>query len=325
MDKDKSIEYVRLKMELNYFSRNRNLLVQTNKCMYKEGLPCNCITGIMMNYAGYIVKNCFKKDYYEATYELENNVRYIRVLINGLDLCPIFSTSEGMEKPFYFCDDVCMLKQRKNGNSIQTERRDEPVYIPFRKYNGLEEISSRCNDLKLFGLKGQDIYRFELLIRFLSALRMKSMMNNGVTFLAMAIFMFPNKTLNLINKAIQADNVPIEQTIEFYKNYLSFLREINDTGLGYKLRLSLAFEKLTGVNIAGILEFAETEDVGDLVGEMLEAAFQNNINEITIHRGGFCKFIAMASRIQNEKYRTMVEEMKLEAEYWKNRNFYNIG
>lgn len=58
-----------MELELEYFmsllvkefcKENQSILWETDICNGRKGLPCNCLTGLSVNYWGYIVKNCHR-------------------------------------------------------------------------------------------------------------------------------------------------------------------------------------------------------------------------------------------------------------------------
>ena len=57
---DKAIDYVRKVFENKYYSNNQDIFIGEEQCTKDEMLICNCITGIMLNYAGYLLSICLK-------------------------------------------------------------------------------------------------------------------------------------------------------------------------------------------------------------------------------------------------------------------------
>lgn len=277
---DKGIRYIVQRIEKNYYTKNPNLLFSRICCMKEEKLPCNCITGLMVNYAGYIIKNCLHKQKCAAKYTVENNIAYIKVLYEEKDLFPIVMDYE-KTKTYYFTQSICMKE----------DKSDQQAYMGFRQYHSIDEIEKLIEEYgkdNLHQLQTKELYYIEFWIRFLSALRAKNVKESSKAFLTMAIFMFPGKTLKLIKNEITInEDMPWkEQLVNFLCEYLDFLQNIGDPEHGFFFKFSSAFERLTQINVGDFIE-KEIKESYALMIEVLESACKSNACELSRQNGGF--------------------------------------
>ncbi len=277
---DKGIIYIVQRIEKNYYTKNPNLLFSRTCCMKEEELPCNCITGLMINYAGYIIKNCLHKQKCVANYTVENNIAYIKVSYEEKDLFPIVMNFE-KTKTYYFMQSICM----KDGKS------DRQAYMGFKQYHSIDEIAELIEEYRkenLDQLQPKEFYYIEFWIRLLSALRVKKVEESSKAFLAMAIFMFPGKTLKLMKNeiAMNEDIVWKKQLVNFLCEYLDFLWNIGNPKHGFFFKFANAFERLTQINVGDFIE-KEIKESYALMIEVLESACISNACEISRQSGGF--------------------------------------
>jgi len=274
------ITYIIRRIEKNYYIQNPNLLIDGTCCMKAEKLPCNCITGIMVNYAGYIVKNCMNKKNCEAKYAIENDIAYLKVLCGGIEMAPIMRGYERTKK-YHFQQELC---EKNIGDAQQ-------AYIGFKRYHFISEITDLVEkyekeNINQLGLRER--YYIEFWIRLLSVLRVKKLEESSKAFLAMAIFMFPGKTLGLIKNEIslQEDLLWKKQLINFLCEYLDFLKEIGNPEQGFFFNFSKAFENFTQVRVGEFIENGLRESY-EIMIEVLQSACKSNADEVHRFRSGF--------------------------------------
>ncbi len=274
------IRYIIRRIEQNYYIQNPNLLIDGTCCMKVEKLPCNCITGIMVNYAGYIVKNCMYKEGSEAKYTIENNIAYLKVLCDGIEISPIMKGYE-KTKRYHFQQEIC---EKNIGD-------DQQVYIGFGRYRSINEITELVEDYEkenINKLELKERYYVEFWIRLLSVLRVKKLEESSKAFLSMAIFMFPGKTLGLIKNEISLhrDLLWKKQLVDFLCEYLDFLKKIGNPEQGFFFKFSRAFENLTQVRVGEFIE-SELREGYEIMIEVLQSACAFNADEVHRSRSGF--------------------------------------
>ena len=301
---DEQMKYIIQRIEKDYYVKNPNLLNFKANCMMEEGLTCNCITGIMINYAGYIIKNLFLKDKCKAEYTVEEDIQYIKIIYSGVDIFPVKMTLNN-DRKYYFQRLLC------NKQDV-----DNQAYVPFKQYNGLNEIVEEIEKFSkdnIGKLSPQDNYNFEFWIRFLRALRTKSLQESSRAFLAMSIFIFPNKTIKLINDVIVNNkNISLlKNVIDFLSEYLEFLISIGDPKGGFFVKFAKSFEELSNINIAEFIEESMADDLKTLMLDSLQSAYENNIAEVKQHRRGFrliLKSIQKTYKEEGDEYAKKLRE-----------------
>ena len=159
----------------------------------------------------------------------------------------------------------------------------------------------------------KNIYNFEFCIRFLQALRVKSLEKSNKAFLAMFLFVFPNKTLKLIHEVIESkmDISLLRKLVVFFNEYLDFLKRIHNSKFGFLYNFAISFEQLSEINIAELIEEAIGEDLKSLILNSLQSAYINNIIEIKQHRRGFQLILKSIQNAYNVADMKEIEEFKM--------------
>ena len=132
---EKAIEYVRLRFEEMYYSQDTGIRTDSRDCMRSEGLECNCISGMIMNYAGYILSICLPLPLCRPRFLIDEGIGYIKVEYGGKELITLNISDQNVFS-CHLSHMVCQHQDREKGQ----------VYIPFRKYRDLEEIKNKIRD-----------------------------------------------------------------------------------------------------------------------------------------------------------------------------------
>lgn len=300
---NEGISYIVKKIEKNYYKKNPNLLISGKCCMKEESenLQCNCITGIMLNYAGYIIKNCLHKQECEAKYTVDNNIAYIKISYNQVEAFPIMMNYIDTKR-YHFTHMMC----RKGKKS------DQQAYIKFRCYRSINEISEEVENYQknnMRNLSMKETYYIEFWIRLLSALRVKKLEQSSKAFLSMAIFMFPGKTLKLIKDEIAKHN-DIEwkkKLIDFLCEYLDFLKKIGNPEQGFFFKFSNAYESLTQIKVRNFIE-NEVKESCELMIETLQSACKSNADEVNRRSGKFRAILKEILKSQGDLDKEMLNK-----------------
>lgn len=285
---DKAIDYVRKVFENKYYSKNQDIFIGEEQCTKDEMLICNCITGIMLNYAGYLSLICLKLTDCSLRFQLNNNIGYIQVKYKEKELIPD-SNQESKTSEFYLGNLLCDKPNRKK----------EQSYIPFRAYSSRtylgEQVSSIDIMKEIYEKNGRiyECYSFVFWLDFLSAMRMQSLQINSKAFLAMAMFMFPGRTIKCINAAIKNSSVQdkpnLQKLASFLSAYISFIESLEDkTEKNFFSQFVQGFKKLTNVFTGYLIEeIINKKDVLNAeknLYQVLAGAYEKNRAECNRYR-----------------------------------------
>lgn len=269
------LNYILQRIEYDYLHENSSALLSKNVvCLKDEGLPCNCITGIVVNYSAFLTYACLNENAYTATLDkseidaLKEEICYIQCRKGDNIVCPIENPTD-TTKPYVVGERLCR-------NSRELE-----AYISFHSYRELENIEKELREYKenrALGLE-KTLY-LEFWIRLLGAMRTQPLKDTSRAFLFMAIYLFPNLTLKLILDAKGRFEPEIINNL--INDYLEFLSNIgDDKKIGFQRRFVQAFKKSTNIDISVFVEslspHSDTEK--DLFLETLMAAYTRNMEE----------------------------------------------
>lgn len=284
---DKAIDYVRKVFESKYYSKNQDIFIGEEQCTRDEMLICNCITGIMLNYAGYLLSICLKITDCSIRFQLNNNIGYIQVNYKEKALIPD-SNQELNPFEFYLGNLLC----------DKPDRKKEQSYIPFRSYVSRSYLDTQVSSSKImdeiYEKSGRiyDCYSFVFWLDFLSAMRMQSLQINSKAFLAMAIFMFPGRTIKCINAAIEnksiQDKSNLQKLANFLSGYVSFIENLEDkTEKNFFSQFVQGFKNLTDVFTGYLIEeIIDKKDVPNAernLYQVLAGAYERNRAERNRH------------------------------------------
>lgn len=280
---DKEIEYVLLKMEEIYYEKNPDIRIARGSCMRDEGLTCNCITGIAINYIGYLLFVCLDIVDCSINFMVNGIAGYLQVTYKEMPLMPVL-----LKDPD---DSECYLHRMICVN----ERRDQKqARIAFRQYSGIEELNEKvrqAEDIMQIINKGKGIdycYRLKFWIPFLSTLRVRSFEESSKAFLAMAIFMFPGKTLRYVCGTVKmTDETRISElrwVADFLDKYSAFLEELESVSKIFSFyEFSKKFKELTNIEIGyfmeDIINNPKVPGAEDALYEIFSMALSTNLRE----------------------------------------------
>lgn len=251
---DKAIEYVLLRVEEAYYEQNPDIHITNGSCMKDEGLSCNCITGIAINYVGYLISICCNIQDCIVHFELSNTVSYMKVVYKNKSLLAI--TVDDLNSAQCYLNAKVCLKE------ISTQ---DQIHIAFRQYSNIDVLRKKLQlteDImkEIYVKKGIDYcYRLEIWILFLSALRAYSLKESGEACLAMAIYMFPDKTLSYIRKTVEVTKgsmtKELKELAKFLKKYSDFLEELKCISKNFSFyEFCMSFKELTTIDIGYFIE-----------------------------------------------------------------------
>ncbi len=284
---DKAIDYVRKVFENKYYSNNQDIFIGEEQCTKDEMLICNCITGIMLNYAGYLLSICLKITDCRISFQLNNNIGYIQVYYKQKELIP-YSNQESNPLEFYLGNLLC----------DKPDCKKEQSYIPFRSYSSRLYLDKQVSSSKIMeevykkSGKIYDCYSFVFWLDFLSAMRMQSLQINSKAFLAMAIFMFPGRTIKCINAAIEnnsmLDKSNLQRLANFLSAYVFFIESLEDKAeKNFFSQFVQGFKNLTNVFTGYLIEeIIDKKDVPNAeknLYQVLVGAYERNRAERNRH------------------------------------------
>lgn len=286
---DKAIEYVLLKIEEAYYQQNSNIRIKCGSCMKDEGLKCNCITGIAINYAGYLACICCKENCEVKFFMDSGDIGYMCIVWEGKPFMPV--TLEQLDSAQYYLENKIEICRRQRDKRRQAR-------IAFREYHSMEKLSKKVRDAevaenaimqRIYEKKGiRYCYCFQFWISFLETMRTRSLEDSGKALLAMTIFMFPEKTLEDVRRAVaetdDAGEEELKKTADFLNEYLKFLEKLESVKGGFFFHdFCIEFKKLTGIEIRYFIEEIicnpKVPISQDTLYEILSRALENNLKE----------------------------------------------
>lgn len=280
---DKAIEYVLLKVEEAYYEQNPDIRIANGSCMKDEGLCCNCITGIAINYVGYLFFICRNIIDCSIYFEMTSAVGYMRVEYKEKPLISVRLDDLNFSR-CYLYGKVC----------IKEENKRQQTRIAFRQYPTIEELKKRSclaeSVMKeIYEKKGIEYcYRLRFWIFFLAALRVCSLKESSRAFLAMAIFMFPDKTLSYIRETVKAakddKDTELKEVARFLNKYSEFLEGLKCISANFSFyEFCTKFKELTTIEIGYFIEDiiynSKVPDARDALYEIFSKALNNNLRE----------------------------------------------
>lgn len=285
---DETIEYVLLKIEEAYYGENTNLRFSNKSCMQDEGLRCNCLTGIAINYAGYLTCICRKIEGWEGRFYMDGgHLGHMGAECKGKSPLPPVMREEPRVSRYYLDGKLRICEKQARGKQAR---------IPFRTYPGLEGLNEKIRDVDgvmraIYEEKDNIHYCYQLKfwISFLKIMRVYSLEESSKALLAMAIFMFPGKTLKCVHKAVDVavENIKMKSQLKkiahFLKGYSEFLKRLKaagDDNISF-YDFCREYKEFTGIEIGYCIEeFVTNEKVldgRDVLREILCKAMKGNL------------------------------------------------
>lgn len=266
------LEYYMLWIEKVFYENNLFLLDENGICNAQKKLPCNCLTGLIMNYWGYVIKNCLHFDL-ESSFELKGNVSCILMAYKGQRIIP--ATFDEIGSGEYWLSGRVCNKAEVSRDKIYIEKPAVEDYGYMAKYISETDEQNRV-------LESKQIYG--LLSHFITAVRTQPAEREGRVLFALMLFFFPNRTLKLVYGYMsgpQMKESEKEYIKEFMEKYDIFLNELNVyKDYGFLSGFSALFEELTGIYVGEwIEEIIEKQKGKRLWRQALDAAYNRNIEE----------------------------------------------
>lgn len=280
-----ALNYVLQRIECDYFSENYDVLVGRNvTCLRREGLPCNCITGAVVNYAAFLTSACMSENTYVANMDSIEDTEgecciYIRCTEDSCAVCPVMF-------PFDEHEVYCV------GNLLCTDSDGLSAYIKFHPISYFDRIKDDIEEfIKNHMLSPESALELEYWVQFLAAMRIKPLEITWKAFLSMAIYYYPSRTLDLIWKS--KDSLKKESLVRFFGDYLCFLSSINGSSeLGFQHRFVVAFKKLAAIDISPFVEHISHCDHSkeNIPMKTMISGYHRNVQEIIRRRGFLRRF-----------------------------------
>ena len=284
MDK---LELNLLDLERAFYEDTTRLLMRTEDCKHQKGLPCDCLTGLAMNFWGYVLENCYEIDL-TSSFEMDQENIFFRS--SGLDaedsqyklLAPVYATEQ---EDYLLQDLIC-------GVNIDSKPDSKPTkaFMKRRHHEDVDwvEMSLQYDELDM--RKEQRIAEANELIYFFKqaiiGMRNQSIEKESLAFFSLAMFFFTNQTGKLVCDYLKTGLGCCDENkkwiMEYLEKYEKFLNSLDQnvkddyTSYGVLAKFSYAFEELTGIWIGEWLK----EIYGDLpFYEMVISAFGRNCQE----------------------------------------------
>lgn len=280
---DKAIEYVLLKVEEAYYEQHPDIRIVRGSCMKDEGLICNCITGIAINYVGYLIFICCNIKDCTIYFEMNSAVGDMKVMYKGRPLISVRLDDLNISQ-CYLYRKVC----------AKEEDKQQQTRIAFRRYPSIEELHIQGQQAEnimkeINAEKGIEYcYRLKFWILFLSALRVCSLEESSWALLAMAIFMFPNKTLSYIRETVKVaksdKHTELKEMARFLNKYSKFLEGLECISVNFSFyEFCIKFKELTTIEIGYFIEEiiynSKVPGARDTLCEIFSKALSYNLRE----------------------------------------------
>lgn len=280
-----ALEYYILKMERTFYEKNRTLLGKDVICCGKSGLPCNCFTGLSINYLGYIIRNCFLLNP-NILFDVKDGIKYILTMYDGKRLMPVSVSDSNLDQYLLeklICNETVELKN--------------DVYIKIASFTSMEDL-----DRKIENARGEWECRItesnvtcEFLLLFLVAIRTQPIEIQSKVLLAMVLYIFPNKTGQLVHDFLTEGRITEKdkkELLEFMNEYEQFINKVNDCSeYGFLSKFSSLFQEFTGVYIGRWIEEIGSKGENNFFHEVLLAARNRNREERLRKRSYFKKIM----------------------------------
>ena len=286
-----TLKYYILKMEQMIYKDTRIWQVKDHDCNGEKKLPCNCLTGLTLNYLGYMMRNCWHVDL-ECTFEMNGGIGYVSSKYRGRKLAPVLPKDRNSEK-FFGQVFIC------NKKSVS----DDKVYIRIGSFQNEEELEQHIADIEecLDRKTSEAEMISKFMLPFLKTIRTQPIKEESNTLLAMALYLHPNRMLCLIQNYLSYEDVlEKNQSVlrDFFDQYMKFLDALKTKELGYDYgyefisKFSDLFEKLTNVYIGKWIEQIQDEQKNDFICKALYAAYNRNREELCRRSSYFNKIKA---------------------------------
>ena len=279
-----TLEHYILKMEKMIYENTRIWQGKDTTCNRGKKLPCNCLTGLTLNYLGYMITNCWRIDL-ECALEMGGDIKFIMPQYQGDKLAPVFPKERDSEKYLghkFVCSKESVL--------------DDKIYIRIDSFQNMEELDRRITNTDKYQKRRMHEAGIisEFMLRFLIAVRTQPIKAECNSLLAMALFLHPKRTLELIDAFLSREDISKENreiVKELFDAYMKMLEGLEiESKMGYDyeflFRFSELFEELTNVYIGNWIEKIQEDKGNDFIYQALYAAYNRNKEEL-VRRGSY--------------------------------------
>ncbi len=270
---DKGLDYFQSRLEYEYYSKNPNILVCREWCMQKSELPCNCITGLLLSYAAYVLQFCYEvpeKSAIKIDLSFAKDILYPSVSIER---------SHEMQKITAIYEDEGELflwnTKGKCNHSKETK-----VYYRFREYDSLDTLSTQLSDQQLdWNIRFANAnYWLEFWNCFLSVLRVMEYDKANRAFMLMTILMTTEDILEIFIKCLKNEPGMVRHVSSFIDDYFDLMMKLK--GISYatpfSAKFSKAFKDVTEIPIAEFIENMNARLNNRWIGEALYSQYERN-------------------------------------------------
>lgn len=281
--------YSMMLIEKCFYERKKQYLKCEEKvCSGERNLPCNCLTGLGINYWGFVVTNCYHFNMANKL-DIEDNICCIFSICDEKILLPIRQGRDAKEK-YYFHHKICEKKEVSR-DKIYVQGKLENDYCAF-----MEKYISDTN-LQLARKITESDPVCDFLSNFMVSVRTQPMERESKALLAMMLFFFPNRTMKLIFEYMNDEEVKEDEKSyirDFMNEYNSFLNKIDSQNIsGFLLGFSARFEELTGVYVGEeIQKVIDGQENKDFWIKAIFTAYNRNLEEKRRRNSRYNKILA---------------------------------
>lgn len=175
---------------------------------------------------------------------MKSGIKYILTKYDDKNLTPISGTDSGLNQ--------CLLEQLICNEIVELKN---DVYIKIASFTNMEVLDKQIENAKgkwESRITESDVI-CEFLLLFLVAICTQPIEIQSKALLAMALYIFPNKTAHLIFDFLSVGTITEENRkdlLEFMNEYEQFINKVNDCPeYGFLLKFTSFFQQFTGVYI----------------------------------------------------------------------------
>ena len=247
----------------NIYYQENIILSETKFCSAEKHLPCNCLTGIIINYWAFAYNSCIKSLLNFSFGIYQNNIAYVVSSYDNKKLIPIIPN----DSEEYLLNSIICTNDKVSS---------EQVYIDGRRHSFvLEDIISK----KKYSESVQILY---ILAYFFPVTRICSLEDESLLLLFMTTFMFPNRTMKMVYDYYSKSATKEEKKFifSFLQQYETFVTSLDLEEYGFFTRFSYYFEKYTGVSIDEWIEKFNKHMNPTFFYRTLIGAYNRNVEEL---------------------------------------------
>ncbi len=266
---ENGLDYFQTRLEYEYYLKNLDILECHDWCMQKAGLPCNCITGLLLSYAGYVLHFCYeipRESSAEIELLLERGILYPSAFVeSNHERQKITAIYDNKSEIFLW-------------NPRKCNQSNEKVYYRFREYESLDELREQLSDQGIvWNIHFANAnYWKEFWIYFLSALRVTEYDKANRAFMLMTILMAGEDILEMFMEHLKYAPDMAECIGKFINDYFDLLKKMEGITYGpsFSAKFSTNFKIITGIPIAEFIESVNQKTKSRWIDEMLYTQFE---------------------------------------------------